>query len=156
MIFYFSSDTGTNPPESCIFAQILAFGALLTLIMAYIRYHHLQLIINYTANLDMKKYNIIGFIFGIIASVGVTVVGSFQETNVVEVHFFGAGMTYGGLFFYTLTQTYLSKKFSPILRSNKKIYYLRIKLLFLSFILSLMCKLFFKRGTVKFRANLVI
>ncbi len=37
------SDTGTYPPESCIFAQFLNMGALLIGIDVYIRYKQVSL-----------------------------------------------------------------------------------------------------------------
>ena len=39
------SDTGTFPPESCIFAQLLNFGALLVGIIVYIRYKQVPILL---------------------------------------------------------------------------------------------------------------
>lgn len=74
----FLSDTGTEPPESCIFAQILAFGAFIQILITFIRYHHVKLIIQYIGINRLQKFNILGFCIGIVSSIGVTIVGSFQ------------------------------------------------------------------------------
>ncbi|RNA31490.1 DNA damage-regulated autophagy modulator [Brachionus plicatilis] len=144
------SDTGTEPPESCIFAQILALGAFIQILIAFIRYHHVKLIIQFVGISSLPTVNILGFCIGIVSSIGVTIVGSFQETNVVTMHFFGAGLAYGGLFFFSLIQTYLSYKLREFLKSDRKFLLARVILLIISFTLSMMFSIFSSISRSKF------
>lgn len=65
------------------------------------RYHHLKLCIGQDIkNAKLTKFNNISFYIGILASVGITMVGCFQETNVAAIHFIGAAFAFGGLWNY--------------------------------------------------------
>ncbi len=103
------SDTGTLPPESCIFGQIIAIGSFMSihfylknyilfyemkviiffsyfelifkaLIIVYIRYHYVKFCINKDADKYkfMNKHNKTAFVFGVLSSIGVSIVGNFQ------------------------------------------------------------------------------
>jgi len=102
------SDTGTTSPESCIFGQIVTFDALLSKLffsisnfildiflnenlfkaffLVYARYQQIKLIIILNqniyklriSNINYQIFNIIGYVFGLIACVGLTLVGNFQ------------------------------------------------------------------------------
>jgi len=47
-------------------------------------------------NKSISKWNKIGIIFGFIAGLGSSVVGNFQESNVLSIHVVGAWMAFGG------------------------------------------------------------
>jgi len=67
------SDTGTKPPESCIFGQFLNIGAFLLCVIFYIRYK--QVAEFYTAypheKKRLKKMNTFSMGLGILGSLGV-------------------------------------------------------------------------------------
>ncbi|XP_031333313.1 DNA damage-regulated autophagy modulator protein 2-like isoform X2 [Photinus pyralis] len=91
----FISDTGTTPPESCLFGQVLNIGALLFTVTAYIRYRQVRFI-QAMAEVNLNKFwNNLGLVIGILSSIGLTIVGNFQETSILFIHLMGAGMTFG-------------------------------------------------------------
>lgn len=65
---------------------------------AYVRYKQVEHFFKArTSSKDnVSKYNKIGLIFGMIAAVGSSVVGNFQESNILSVHVIGAFMAFGG------------------------------------------------------------
>lgn len=133
--FPYISDTGTLSPESCIFGQILAVGSFLTFIVVYIRYHHVTACIKtYSEFSFLERPNFIGYIFGLLSCLGVSLVGNFQETNVSAIHFIGAGLAFVGLFVYCSFQTYISFKLAFVMYSTRNIFYFRCVMLVLCFI----------------------
>lgn len=131
--FPFISDTGANPPESCVFGQILAIGSFFTFVIIYTRYHHVKLVITSETDYSyLKKYNKLSFVVGCITCFGVSLVGNFQEQNVLAVHLIGALGAFGGLAIYDMLQTFISHKLNFALESRKSIFYFRIFLAFLS------------------------
>ena len=96
------SDTGANPPESCVFGQILAIGSFFSennfiqnlyivfiesnfhymftaFVIIYTRYHHVKLVITSETDYSyLKKYNKLSFVVGCITCFGVSLVGNFQ------------------------------------------------------------------------------
>jgi len=90
---------------------------------------------------------------GIIACIGVTLVGNFQEQNVIVVHLIGAFMTFIFLIPYCLIQTYLSHQLSHRLYSTKSILIIRIVLGILSVILVGMTIVFAAIGNSKFHGK---
>lgn len=73
-------------------------------VIAYIRYYQVDYVIT-SENVQMKKiWNTLGIICGCISSLGITTVGSFQETAVLVVHALGAVMVFGIGSLYLLIQ----------------------------------------------------
>lgn len=109
--FPYISDTGTHPPESCVFGQLMNIGAFTALCIVYIRYRHVTIL--YGDQPSMKnviRFNMAAFVLGIVITMGVSIVGNFQETNVIVVHLIGAFMAFGVGFFYILLQTIIAYK----------------------------------------------
>ncbi|XP_064635581.1 DNA damage-regulated autophagy modulator protein 2-like isoform X3 [Lineus longissimus] len=113
--FPYISDTGTYPPESCIFGQMMNFGALLIILTVHIRYKQ---IVEYYAdaavmNTSILRINKVSEYCGYLAGFGLSVVGNFQETNVIVVHIIGAIMAFGLGMVYAYLQSVVSYKMHP-------------------------------------------
>lgn len=128
----FISDTGTTPPESCLFGQVLNIGALLFTVTTYVRYRQVRFI-QAMAEVNLSKFwNNLGLVFGILSSIGLTIVGNFQETSILFIHLIGAGMTFGFGSAYMSVQTaisYFVRNFYnkyPEININKKMIYFKI------------------------------
>ncbi|RZC43152.1 E3 ubiquitin-protein ligase RNF149-like, partial [Asbolus verrucosus] len=90
------SDTGSSPPESCIFGQMLNIVALLTSVLVYIKYRQLrEILTRHDFSENLQKLNKFTLWTGYVAAFGMSVVGNFQEANMVGVHFTGAFFTFG-------------------------------------------------------------
>ncbi|RZC42473.1 DNA damage-regulated autophagy modulator protein 2-like, partial [Asbolus verrucosus] len=110
-IYYFFpyiSDTGTLPPESCIFGQMLNIGALLMLVTMYIRYRVVALLKYRGSVTNYKEWNNWSNLFGIMSCFGMSMVGNFQETNVTTAHFIGAFLAFGMGLVYCIIHAYLT------------------------------------------------
>ncbi|KAK6113486.1 Frag1/DRAM/Sfk1 family protein [Brugia pahangi] len=110
------SDSGTLPPESCIFGQLLNLSAVFFTITAYLR--HRQLIEFYWHHLKQKNgnwrsYSTIYLWFGYFSAFGVSLIGNFQEMSLVMVHYIGALMAFGCGLVYTWAQTLFSYWMQP-------------------------------------------
>ncbi|KAF5302714.1 hypothetical protein FQR65_LT08456 [Abscondita terminalis] len=114
----FISDTGTTPPESCIFGQILNVGALLFAITMYVRYRQVKL---FQLDDEVKlnpNWNVFSLVFGSLTSIGITIVGNFQETAILSIHMIGASMTFGCGTTYICIQTVIFYHFRDIYFKN--------------------------------------
>ncbi|XP_052797647.1 DNA damage-regulated autophagy modulator protein 1-like isoform X2 [Mya arenaria] len=113
--FPYISDTGTIPPESCVFGQLMNIGAVLGGIIIYIRYRHIQLHCEQTPGTQgMIRLNTAAYVIGILTVFGVSVVGNFQETNVIVVHLLGATLAFVVGFVYFVLQTIISFKVAAL------------------------------------------
>ncbi|XP_053402215.1 DNA damage-regulated autophagy modulator protein 2-like isoform X2 [Mercenaria mercenaria] len=107
--FPYISYTGTTPPESCVFGQLLNIGAVLAGVIIYTRYLQGQFHVESNENRkNLKHLNTAAFITGILTIFGVSLVGNFQATIVWEVHLIGAFLAFGVGFVYMILQTIFS------------------------------------------------
>lgn len=111
--FPYISDTGTEPPESCIFSQLLNICAALCLCTIYVRYKLVEVLGNVHEDIKLRRLNKAGLILGIITSFGLSLVANFQETNVEIVHITGASLVFGVGVIYALIQTFLTYHMEP-------------------------------------------
>ncbi|XP_013384682.1 DNA damage-regulated autophagy modulator protein 1 [Lingula anatina] len=112
VFFPYISDTGTNAPESCIFGQFLNLSAFLSLATMYVRYKLVKgFISDEYRGIDILNKVAAGF--GILTSLGLSMVANFQETKVEVVHFLGAGLVFGGGVVYSLLHCAISYKMYP-------------------------------------------
>lgn len=111
--FPYISDTGAEPPESCIFSQLVNTCAALCLCTIYVRYKLVEVLGNAREDTKLRRLNKAGLVLGIIISVGLSLVANFQETNVEEVHMVGAGLVFGIGVIYALIQTSLTYHMEP-------------------------------------------
>ncbi|XP_066500991.1 DNA damage-regulated autophagy modulator protein 2 [Hoplias malabaricus] len=106
------SDTGTAVPERCVFGFMLCISAFLGLCVVYVRYKQVQALIS-AAEFSLQTLNYIGFLLGVFSSIGMCVVANFQKTDMMSMHLFGAGMTFGPGALYILVQTGVSYRMQP-------------------------------------------
>jgi len=109
------SDTGTDPPESCIFGQFLNFTAMMAMATMYVRYKLVQAFNNH--DIPLRRLNQIALFFGACSSLGVSLVANFQEKNVISVHIIGAMMAFVLGTVYCFIQTGITKKMHPMYNS---------------------------------------
>merc|ERR1712142_354354 len=108
------SDTGTIPPESCIFGQFLNIGAFLLSLTFYIRYKQVaDFYVAHEKQKLLKSLNTLSLVLGLLGSLGVSIVGNFQETSVVVAHFIGASLCFGLGTIYLWIQVYISCYLKP-------------------------------------------
>ncbi|XP_036369164.1 DNA damage-regulated autophagy modulator protein 1 isoform X1 [Octopus sinensis] len=120
------SDTGAKSPESCIFGQLLTFSTIIALFTLYIRFKLIQSLVN-VDNSRIHVVNKVSFGLGIIAALGMSLVGNFQESNVLVVHVIGAFMVFGIGSVYEIFQTIMSYMMYPMY-NGKKIIIIRMVL----------------------------
>lgn len=111
--FPYISDTGTKPPESCIFSQFLNICAALCLCTIYVRYKLVEVLGHTVEDSTLRILNRVGLALGIVTSFGLSLVANFQETNVEVVHLTGAMLVFGVGVVYTIIQTSLTYHMQP-------------------------------------------
>ncbi|XP_077560230.1 DNA damage-regulated autophagy modulator protein 1-like [Haemaphysalis longicornis] len=119
--FPYISDTGTYAPESCIFSQLLNICAVLMAGTVYVRYKEVEQY--YRDHLSQEspqvlRMNTISLWLGWAASVGVSVVANFQETEVLYVHLAGAMVALAGATAYTWVNTVMSFRMHPLVNTR--------------------------------------
>ncbi|KAG9270153.1 DNA damage-regulated autophagy modulator protein 2-like [Astyanax mexicanus] len=112
LLLPYISDTGTEVPERCVFGFMLCISAFLGLCTVYVRYKQVQALISASES-SLQTLNYLGFLLGVISSIGMCVVASFQKTDMMSMHLFGAGMTFGPGALYILVQTGVSYRMQP-------------------------------------------
>lgn len=110
------SDTGTYPPESCIFGQGLNLASILgknfnyifrfffgiyTFLLSvalaiYLKYLQVEEILHKHHIEEKYNLNRTALVVGLLASAGMNLVANFQETNAFIFHWFAAILTFGG------------------------------------------------------------
>ncbi|XP_032893827.1 DNA damage-regulated autophagy modulator protein 1 [Amblyraja radiata] len=109
----FISDTGTTPPESCVFGLMINISSFLGAITIYIRYKILQTI-NKANPLVKSRLNCVAFLSGLLACLGMCIVANFQETALRAVHDIGALLAFGMGTVYLIFQAVISFKMLPL------------------------------------------
>jgi len=128
--FPYISDTGTYPPESCVFGFLLAIYSVSTYLVVQGRWEHVN---SYHSNQSCdRRLNSISFVVGIIAALGCLVVATFQETSVISVHLLGALMAFGVGGLYMWIQTFVSYRMPQIPGTVKLVCHLRLLMAFLA------------------------
>ncbi|XP_069764054.1 modulator of macroautophagy TMEM150B isoform X2 [Narcine bancroftii] len=105
--FPYISVCGAEPPQSCLFAQIMNIGAFLVTWVCVIRY---QQVVDYGSQ---SSLNIVSLVAGCLCALGGTLVGNFQTGNQIHVHLLGAFLCFfiGNLYFWL--QAVLTYKVQP-------------------------------------------
>ncbi|KAL7884465.1 hypothetical protein AOLI_G00072350 [Acnodon oligacanthus] len=112
LLLPYISDTGTEVPERCVFGFMLCISAFLGVCTVYVRYKQVQALIS-ASEFSLQTLNYMGFLLGVFSSVGICVVANFQKTDMMSMHLFGAGMTFGPGALYILVETGLSYRMQP-------------------------------------------
>ncbi|XP_052065839.1 DNA damage-regulated autophagy modulator protein 1-like isoform X2 [Mytilus californianus] len=140
--FPYISDTGTKPPESCVFGQLLNIGAVLAFIIFYIRYRQIRTHYEGAGRTKLLKYNTVTFVMGITAALGISLVGNFQETNVIVIHLIGALLAFVVGSIYCWIQTGMSFKMPDLPGNSVIVCRIRTVISVLTFIFIIMLGIF--------------
>nr|XP_023652616.1 modulator of macroautophagy TMEM150B [Paramormyrops kingsleyae] len=109
MEFPYISTCGTFTPQSCIFSQITNLCALLVLWIVVIRFQQIR---DYGQNC---RANVASLVVGFISTLGISLIGNFQQSVLIEVHLLGAFLAFiVGLAYFWL-QLWLTYKTEPSL-----------------------------------------
>ncbi|XP_060897249.1 DNA damage-regulated autophagy modulator protein 2b [Labrus mixtus] len=120
------SDTGTMPPERCVFGIMLDISAFLGMATVYVRYKQVEALIG-EDELKLKRLNRFGLLLGWTSSFGMCVVANFQKTTLFSMHLVGAVLTFGVGALYIFVQTLLSRYMQPRVHS-KTTYLIRLSI----------------------------
>jgi len=113
--FPYISDTGTRPPESCIFGQLVNIGALLVGITVYIRYKQVsEFCSSHQLSSRLRLINYLSLGIGWLGATGLSIIANFQETEVLAVHLTGAFMAFGFGTVYMWSQVLTSYLLYPL------------------------------------------
>ncbi|XP_035673023.1 DNA damage-regulated autophagy modulator protein 2-like [Branchiostoma floridae] len=111
--FPYISDTGTEPPESCIFGQLLNITAMLVAATVYVRYKQVLEYNHRPEDSGLLLLNKFSAWLGMFIALGMSLVANFQESSVIIVHVVGAFMCFGCGIIYGFLQTAMSYKMYP-------------------------------------------
>ncbi|XP_076447624.1 DNA damage-regulated autophagy modulator protein 1-like [Babylonia areolata] len=106
--FPYISDTGTFPPESCVFGLLLDLYATVLAVTIYLRWQQVRTYYVADDSRALHRANNASLVLGLTAATGVLLVANFQETNVAVVHVVGAIMAFAVGCVYAWVQTYIS------------------------------------------------
>lgn len=147
VIFPYISDTGVNPPESCIFGLMTFISACAGAATIYARYKHVDKL-RKDKRCDVSSCrNKTALWFGEISCFGMCVVATFQETTVQVVHDCGAMMFFFCGIVYIILQCIISFYEYP-LGSSKNVFRVRVSiatLAVLAFFPTVICAFFVKQ-----------
>uniref|UniRef100_A0A3B3D363 DNA-damage regulated autophagy modulator 1 n=1 Tax=Oryzias melastigma TaxID=30732 RepID=A0A3B3D363_ORYME len=107
------SDTGANPPESCIFGLMTIISACAGTATIYARYKFVERLNEDLVNAK-PLLNKCALWFGMTSCVGMCIVATFQETAVTYVHDFGALVFFISGVGYIILQTRISYFIYPL------------------------------------------
>ncbi|PKU29462.1 dna damage-regulated autophagy modulator protein 2 [Limosa lapponica baueri] len=117
------SDTGTIPPERCLFGIMLNISTFLGVATMYVRYKQVYALNPEKAKI--LKLNKIGLTLGLMSCFGLCIIANFQKCILYYIHVVGACLTFGVGAVYMLVQTILSYLMQPELHS-KDIFWVRL------------------------------
>ncbi|XP_072134613.1 DNA damage-regulated autophagy modulator protein 2-like [Mobula birostris] len=106
------SDTGTSPPERCLFGIMLTISAFLGVGTMYVRYKQVQALNR--GEVTVFRLNQISLVLGLISCLGLCIVANFQKTTLIQAHVAGAVLTFGMGIIYLLLHTIISYKMQPV------------------------------------------
>ncbi|XP_060087090.1 DNA damage-regulated autophagy modulator protein 2 [Heteronotia binoei] len=102
------SDTGTVPPESCLFGIMVNISALLGTATIYVRYK--QVLSLNPEDSIILKLNKAGLVLGMVSCFGICIIANVQKSALIVIHVIGGHLAFGVGIFYILVQTILSYK----------------------------------------------
>lgn len=155
--FPYVSDTGTLPPESCVFGQFLNIAAALIFITVCLRYKQLDTFwLSQDATTTFPRANKVTFVMGVLAALGLSIVANFQVDNVKVVHIIGAVFAFlvGGIYFYV--QAYISWFVTDIPGSSKLIRVARLSICVLYAVIAIIGIVTVVVGKLKLRPSTIL
>ncbi|KAF6018514.1 hypothetical protein EB796_023189 [Bugula neritina] len=124
--FPYISETGTKPPESCVFGQLLNIAAVISGLTIYVRYRQTHQAFKHLIPSSSKnnyRWNTAALVVGMCASLGVSMVGNFQMDNLLIAHYIGAGLAFVLGTVYSWMQVYLSYSLLVYMCSRAMFYF---------------------------------
>ncbi|XP_023264003.1 DNA damage-regulated autophagy modulator protein 1 [Seriola lalandi dorsalis] len=112
VIFPYISDTGANPPESCIFGLMTFISACAGVVTMYARYKFVEKLSVETRVVN-PRLNKTALVLGILSCFSMCIVATFQETTVVKVHDVGALLFFISGVSYIIVQSVISYQAYP-------------------------------------------
>ncbi|KAK7499959.1 hypothetical protein BaRGS_00008807 [Batillaria attramentaria] len=110
MFVFLPSDTGTYPPESCLFGLLLAIYSFITAISVFVRWQQVRTYYETDGSRGLHRTNNVALGLGLTGAFGILLVANFQESNVIVVHLIGAFLAFGIGSVYLWLHTYISYK----------------------------------------------
>ncbi|XP_070709892.1 DNA damage-regulated autophagy modulator protein 1 [Pempheris klunzingeri] len=107
LIFPYISDTGANPPESCIFGLMTFISACAGIATIYARYKFVEKLSEET-RVVQPCLNKAALWIGMISCLGMCIVATFQETTVMIAHDIGALLFFLSGILYIILQSAIS------------------------------------------------
>uniref|UniRef100_A0A3Q3J0C3 CWH43-like N-terminal domain-containing protein n=2 Tax=Monopterus albus TaxID=43700 RepID=A0A3Q3J0C3_MONAL len=101
------SKCGTYPPQSCLFSQVCNICSVLALWIAVIRFQQVR---DYG---DHGKANTASLVLGFISSLGISILGNFQQSVLKTVHLLGVFLTFMLGLAYFWAQLFLTYRAQP-------------------------------------------
>ncbi|KAJ8370194.1 hypothetical protein SKAU_G00102220 [Synaphobranchus kaupii] len=123
-LFPYISDTGTVPPERCVFGLMLNISSFLGVATVYVRYKQVQALTELEDS-GLHRLNTVGLGLGSLSSFGMCIVANFQKTVIVSMHMVGAIVTFGVGALYILIQTVMSLRMHPHVH-GKGVFWVRL------------------------------
>ncbi|XP_054146623.1 DNA damage-regulated autophagy modulator protein 2 [Melozone crissalis] len=117
------SDTGTIPPERCLFGIMLNVSTFLGMATMYVRYKQVSALS--PEKPKILRLNKLGLTLGWMSCFGLCIIANFQKCILYYIHVLGACLTFGVGSIYMLVQTILSYLMQPELHS-KEIFWARL------------------------------
>uniref|UniRef100_A0A3P9KT95 DNA-damage regulated autophagy modulator 1 n=1 Tax=Oryzias latipes TaxID=8090 RepID=A0A3P9KT95_ORYLA len=112
VLFPYISDTGANPPESCIFGLMTVISSCAGIATIYARYKFVERLNEEPVKVK-PHLNTAALWLGMISCLGMCIVATFQETEVTYVHDGGALMFFLSGVIYIVLQTKISYVIYP-------------------------------------------
>ncbi|XP_068673578.1 DNA damage-regulated autophagy modulator protein 1-like isoform X1 [Montipora foliosa] len=103
------SDAGAQPPQSCIFGQLLNLAAVIGFAIIFVHYHHVRES-NITGLPLIQSLNYWSLWIGGLSCLGMSIVANFQVVNSLAVHMVGAIMIFALGMVYCWMQAIVSYK----------------------------------------------
>uniref|UniRef100_A0A3Q0QSI8 DNA-damage regulated autophagy modulator 1 n=1 Tax=Amphilophus citrinellus TaxID=61819 RepID=A0A3Q0QSI8_AMPCI len=147
VIFPYISDTGVNPPESCIFGLMTFISACAGVATIYARYKHVDKLREDNRCDVNSRLNKTALWFGEISCFGMCIVATFQETTLQAVHDCGAMMFFLCGIVYIILQCIISFYAYPH-GCSKNLFRVRVSiatLAFVAFFPTVICAFFVKQ-----------
>ncbi|KAK2859052.1 hypothetical protein Q5P01_003672 [Channa striata] len=149
IVFPYISDTGANPPESCVFGLMTFISACAGIGTIYSRYKYVEKLIEETG-LVRPRLNKAALGLGMLSCLGMSIVATFQETTMTVVHDLGAAVFFISGVTYLIIQTVISYQAYPY-GSSMTVLQARVAIAViaaLAFFPTVICAYFVKQNTL--------
>uniref|UniRef100_A0A8C2ZDR5 Transmembrane protein 150B n=1 Tax=Cyclopterus lumpus TaxID=8103 RepID=A0A8C2ZDR5_CYCLU len=101
------SKCGTYPPQSCLFSQICSISSVLALWIVAIRFQQIRDCGNH------GKANAASVVLGFISSIGISIIGNFQQSILKNIHHLGVFLAFFLGLAYFWVQLFLTYRAPP-------------------------------------------